>query len=146
MIILCLIALNDIHVALLLTVCIILNTKNTHVENLFQQYNPSDIHNILSTIDTDFSVDTINSKSESKSVINNEKKMSEENPKNKKVHKKKEKSDCDKMFIISEDMLENAQNNIISAGKNMYIKMVPNLDVSIQGDKASASTMSGFNI
>ena len=50
------------------------------------------------------------------------------------------------MFIISEDMLGNAQNNIISAGKNTYIKMVPNLDVSIQGDKTTDSTTSGFNI
>lgn len=148
LIILSLIALNDVHIALLLTVCIILNTKNTHVENLFQQYNHSDIHNILSTIDTDFSFNTSDSKPES--VKNNNTTTTPDNTpkKNKKVPKKekakeKTENDCDKMFIISPDMLTKAQENTISSGKNSYINIVPNQDVLIQGNKASVS---GFNI
>lgn len=147
LIILSLIALNDVHIALLLTVCIILNTKNTHVENLFQQYNHSDIDNILSTIDTDFSVNTSDSKPES--VKNNTTTTPDNTPKNNKEVPKKEKAtekpktDCDKMFIISPDMLTKAQENTISSGKNSYINIVPNQDIRIQGNKASVS---GFNI
>jgi hypothetical protein len=152
LIILCLISLNDIHIALLLTVCIILNTKNTHVENLFQQYNPSDIKNILSTIDTDFSVNSSDSKPESvkknttittdNTPNHNESKNNKEVPKKEKATEKP-KTDCDKMFIISPDMLTKAQDNIISSGKNSYINIVPDQDVRIQGNKASVS---GFNI
>jgi hypothetical protein len=148
LIILCLISLNDIHIALLLTVCIILNTKNTHVENLFQQYNPSDIHNILSTIDTDFSVNSTDSKPESvkknTTITHDNTPNHNESKNNKEVPTEKPKTDCDKMFIISPDMLTNAQDNTISSGKNSYINIVPDQDVRIQGNnKASVSC---FNI
>jgi hypothetical protein len=144
LILLCLISLTDIHVALILSVCILLNTKNLHIETLFQQYSPSEISELVNTLH----LEPVESKPEPEPEPESE-------PVNPIIKKKdvqigkvdeqlplhEPKNDCNSVFIISEEMLLNAQDNKVS--DNSFVNIVPNQHINIQGFQKS---MSGFNI
>lgn len=158
LVLLCIIALNDVYISLLLCACIILNTKNEYIETLFQEYSPNQISELLKTIHYDGS-DNNEVINESKSSVTNTDDTKAKNKQIdevvdasiqtsvvKKANKTKPKNNhinncSNQMFIISEEMLQNAQTNDLN--DNTYINMFPNQHINIQGMNNS---MTGFNI
>lgn len=137
LILLCLIGLNDIHIALILTVCILLNTKNMHIETLFQQYSPSDISELVNTLQ----VQPVQPEPVIKPIVNKKTNKSQVGKIDDRLPLNDTKNECNSLFIISKEMLHNAQDNEVN--NNSFINIVPNQHINIQGFQNS---MKGFNI
>lgn len=148
LILLCLIGLNDIHIALILTVCILLNTKNMHIETLFQQYSPSDISELVNTLQVQpvqpvqpEPVQPVQPEPVIKPIDNKKKNKSQVGKIDDRLALNDTKNECNSLFIISKEMLHNAQDNEVN--NNSFINIVPNQHINIQGFQNS---MNGFNI
>ena len=120
-----LLAAHDPIVCLLVVIAILLNTKNEYTEQLFTNIKKEDLENLTKTLATQKPV--VNE------IVEKKKPKVEDKPK-----------DCIPEFIISKDMLLNAQNNIVDKNN---LKKFPNeikeKDVNIQG---IYEDITGFNI
>lgn len=108
-----LLASFDTNVCLLVLICILVNLKNEAVENLFTPINSNEIQSIQKTI--------VPTKQEDIKTIASTKQTIK-------------KEECIPEFIISKDMLNKAQNNIVDNNAiNQFINETNTKGVNIQG-------------
>lgn len=131
-----LLAAHDPVVCALVVIAILVNTPNEYKESLFTNINKDEIKNLTKTLPAASSQDT--------PTIKELEKKTTPPPKHQNTNKNDE---CVPEFIISKEMLLNAQNNIFDK-KNL--DMFPNetneRDVNIQGYFFGDGIVSGFKL
>lgn len=117
----------DPIICLLVMLCIIVNIKNEAIENLFTSINSNEIESIRNTLKP----------KPIKTVV-------EEETINVKEDTTKYEEECIPEFIISKEMLNKAQDNIVDdKNNNMYLNEINQNGVNIQG---IYEDLTGYNI
>ena len=125
-----LLSAHDPVVAMLVIIAILINLPNEYKENLFTKINKADIDELTKTL-PHIQVE------EQPNTVNTTTTPVTEEP------KEESKSDCVPEFIISKEMLNNAQNNLIEENISLFPNEMKEKHVNIQGYFAD---IKGFNV
>lgn len=128
-----LLSAHDPVVAMLVIIAILINLPNEYKENLFTKINKTDIDELTKTLPHI----QIEEKTVSPQSITNTDNTPAEQP------NKESKPDCIPEFIISKDMLNKAQNNLIEENIPLFPNEMKEKHVNIQGYFAD---IKGFNV
>ena len=127
-----LLSAHDPVVAMLVIIAILINLPNEYKENLFTKINKTDIDELTKTLP----FMQKEKQQPTKTVVSPTNTQPVDVPKNTKL-------DCVPEFIISKDMLNNAQNNLIEENISLFPNEMKEKHVNIQG---YFSDIKGFNI
>ena len=134
-VLLILLSAHDPVVAMLVITAILLNLPNEYKENLFTEINKADIDELTRTLpNTHIEEEPPNPPTSTTTTPTIQSSVTEP---------EKPKSDCIPEFIISKEMLKNAQNNLIEENISLFPNEIKEKHVNIQG---YFSDIKGFNI
>ena len=125
-----LLSAHDPVVAMLVIIAILINLPNEYKENLFTKINKADIDELTKTLphmQVEEQPNTVNTTTTP---------VPDSIP-------EKPKSDCVPEFIISKEMLNNAQNNLIEENISLFPNEMKEKHVNIQG---YFTDIKGFNV
>lgn len=126
-----LLSAHDPVVAMLVIIAILINLPNEYKENLFTKINKTDIDELTRTLPhMQMAVKPVSPQQPMPNTVVEE-------------PKKKTKPDCVPEFIISKEMLNNAQNNLIEENIPLFPNEMKEKHVNIQGYFAD---IKGFNV
>ena len=131
-VLLILLSAHDPIVAMLVIIAILINLPNEYKEKLFTKINKADIDELTRTLPHMQVEEPV----ESKPTLTTTPTPTVEEP-------KAPKSECVPEFIISKDMLKNAQNNLIEDNISLFPNEMKEKHVNIQG---YFTDIKGFNV
>jgi len=134
-VLLILLSAHDPIVAMLVIIAILINLPNEYKEKLFTKINKADIDELTRTLPHMQVEEPV----ESKPTLTTTPTPTVEEPKAPKAPK----SECVPEFIISKDMLKNAQNNLIEDNISLFPNEMKEKHVNIQG---YFTDIKGFNV